>query len=236
VKRTIVIAAALLAVIAAGAGTYAFAAASSDGTTINGCVASDGKLRVLSGADACKANETALSWNSVGPAGAQGPAGAAGAAGPAGAQGPAGRDGRDGTSSNPDALDGTMAITGQGFDANSLIVLTGLSHEVVSPRDPASGLATGKRMHKPIMLTKEMDKSSPLLMKALVTNQTLPAVQIGLKKGGQTVATIKLTNAQVSSYVTHGLIETWSFTYQKIQWTWLDGGVTAQDDWESPNT
>lgn len=33
--------------------------------------------------------------------------------------------------------------------------------EVVSPRDPASGLPTGKRMHKPLTITKELDKMSP---------------------------------------------------------------------------
>jgi type VI secretion system secreted protein Hcp len=27
------------------------------------------------------------------------------------------------------------------------------SHEIVSPRDPASGLPTGKRMHKPFTTT-----------------------------------------------------------------------------------
>jgi type VI secretion system secreted protein Hcp len=25
-----------------------------------------------------------------------------------------------------------------------------------------------------------------------------------------------------------------AFTYQKIEWTWVDGGITAMDDWESP--
>jgi len=25
-----------------------------------------------------------------------------------------------------------------------------------------------------------------------------------------------------------------SFTYHKIEWTWNDGGITAEDDWESP--
>lgn len=36
---------------------------------------------------------------------------------------------------------------------------------VVSPRDAASGLPTGKRQHKPMVITKELDKSSPLLAK-----------------------------------------------------------------------
>ena len=25
-----------------------------------------------------------------------------------------------------------------------------------------------------------------------------------------------------------------SFTYQKIEWTWNDGGLMAGDDWEAP--
>lgn len=33
----------------------------------------------------------------------------------------------------------------------------------ISPRDPASGLPTGKRMHKPFVITKELDKATPLL-------------------------------------------------------------------------
>lgn len=24
-----------------------------------------------------------------------------------------------------------------------------------------------------------------------------------------------------------------AFTYEKIQWTWNDGGITAEDDWEA---
>ena len=35
--------------------------------------------------------------------------------------------------------------------------------EIKSPRDAASGLPTGKRMHKPSLITKELDKSSPKL-------------------------------------------------------------------------
>jgi len=37
--------------------------------------------------------------------------------------------------------------------------------EIVSPRDAASGLPTGKRQHKPFVITKELDKSSPILAK-----------------------------------------------------------------------
>ena len=26
-----------------------------------------------------------------------------------------------------------------------------------------------------------------------------------------------------------------TFTYDKIAWTWVDGGISAEDDWEAPN-
>jgi type VI secretion system secreted protein Hcp len=29
------------------------------------------------------------------------------------------------------------------------------------------------------------------------------------------------------------MLEEITLTYQKIEWTWTDGGVTAEDDWES---
>jgi type VI secretion system secreted protein Hcp len=25
-----------------------------------------------------------------------------------------------------------------------------------------------------------------------------------------------------------------AFVYQRIEWTWIDGGLVAADDWESP--
>ena len=114
-------------------------------------------------------------------------------------------------------------------------MISGYSHQVTSPRDAATGLATGKRQHKPLTITKEIDKSTPLLMKAIFTNQTLPVVQLSLNgSDGKAVATVRLTNAQISDHLQQGSTETVSFTYQKITWTWVDGGVTAEDDWEAP--
>src|SRR5262245_52235966 len=48
-----------------------------------------------------------------------------------------------------------------------------VSHDIISPRDPASGLPTGKRQHKPFVITKELDQSSPLLLNALVNNENI---------------------------------------------------------------
>lgn len=50
--------------------------------------------------------------------------------------------------------------------------------EVVSPRDAASGLPTGKRMHKPFVITKELDKSSPMMVRESPTKQSTGKVSV----------------------------------------------------------
>ena len=57
--------------------------------------------------------------------------------------------------------------------------------------------------------------------------------------------TIKLTNASIASFRTEmpnnkhadlaklNTFEEIAFTYQKIEWTWTDGGLSTQDDWEN---
>ena len=51
--------------------------------------------------------------------------------------------------------------------------------EFKSPRDAASGLATGRRMHKPTVISQELDKSSPKLaesvLKGSVSSDSPPA-------------------------------------------------------------
>ena len=79
------------------------------------------------------------------------------------------------------------------------------SHEIVSPRDAASGLPTGKRQHKPMVITKEVDKSSPLLYNALVNNENLSSFELKFMTPDSAAAaeknhyTVKLTNANIAS-------------------------------------
>jgi type VI secretion system secreted protein Hcp len=131
------------------------------------------------------------------------------------------------------------------------IIIFAFDHDIVSPRDIASGLPTGKRQHNPITITKEIDKASPLLFSALCNNENLSEVVFKYWKPSaagkeQQYYTITLTNGNIASMKTffpNMLIaentrlphmEQVSFTYQKIVWTFEDGGITAEDDWESP--
>lgn len=137
------------------------------------------------------------------------------------------------------------SVTKKGHE-NKIAVLS-WSHEIVSPRDAASGLPTGKRQHKPILITKEIDKSTPLLFQALVDNEKLTSVELAVfadddKTGTTPIYTVRLTNAEISQIrmETQGEgkdakeVMVISLVYQKIEWVWNDGGITAMDDWETP--
>jgi type VI secretion system secreted protein Hcp len=129
------------------------------------------------------------------------------------------------------------------------------SHSVVSPRDPQSGLPTGQRMHKPMVVTCELGPDTPLLYNVLCTNENASSVtlkfwtpQVKAAQGmGSEVQhyTIKLTNANLASIdfrmanIRHpDLVKfaeylEYAMTYQKIEWTWMPDGKSAGDDWEA---
>src|SRR3954467_12202062 len=99
-------------------------------------------------------------------------------------------------------------VTQKGREGKIMVIA--VSHEVISPRDAASGLPTGKRMHKPIVITKELDKSSPLIMGMMTTNENIPSwscefwapqKQAAGTGTGQEVQnyTIELVNANIAS-------------------------------------
>jgi type VI secretion system secreted protein Hcp len=130
-----------------------------------------------------------------------------------------------------------------------------VSHSIMSPRDPQSGLPTGQRIHKPFTVTKELDKSSPIFYNVLCTNENLseviikfwtPQIKAATGAGSEFQHyTVKLTNANIASIdfrmanIRHADLvkfteyEELAMTYQKIEWTWTDGGITAGDDWEA---
>src|SRR4029079_5473759 len=84
------------------------------------------------------------------------------------------------------------------------IMVIAVSPSIISPRDAASGLPTGKRMHKPFVITKELDKASPLLYNVLVNNENIPEFELQFWRPSASGAeqqhyTIKLTDANIAS-------------------------------------
>ncbi|QGY44013.1 type VI secretion system tube protein Hcp [Maribellus comscasis] len=156
------------------------------------------------------------------------------------------------------ALNAYMRLTGQtqGEIKGSVtqagredsIMVVEFHHEVESPVDAASGLPTGKRQHKPLVVTKEIDKSTPLLLNALTNNENITEMELRFwqpSRSGQEIQyyTIELKNARIVNIgqemlnnqypenMRHQVREQIAFVYQKIIWTFEDAGITAEDNW-----
>jgi type VI secretion system secreted protein Hcp len=127
------------------------------------------------------------------------------------------------------------------------IAVIAVSHEIVSPHDAASGQATGKCQHRPLVITKELDRSSVPLRQMLVNNEAAKDWELQFFRpstsGTETqYLTIRLTNAAIASIEMQMLnnrdvdltnretFEEVTFVYTKIEWTWPDGGLVAADD------
>ena len=139
-------------------------------------------------------------------------------------------------------------VTQKGREGSMAIVA--FEHRVLMPTDATSGLATGKRQHKPLRITKTIDKASPLLRNALINNETLKEVTIqffqAAASGQETnYYTITLGNAHIAE-IEHRMldnrvnenrnllaVEDISFTYDTITWTFTDGGITASDSFRA---
>src|ERR1700693_581 len=121
-----------------------------------------------------------------------------------------------------------------------------LDSELRSPRDLASGQASGKRQHSPVSIVKEWGAASPQLFQALGGNEVLETVDIdcyGVLANGETaiVHQLKLANAGVSSIRQSAggeagprELETVAFTFEELEHLSPAGAVLASDAWHAP--
>ena len=160
------------------------------------------------------------------------------------------------------ALNSYLSLTGkkQGLIKGSVtqkgregkIMVIAATHGVNSPRDAATGQSSGVRRHSPFVITKELDASSPHLYTALAGNEVLSAWELqfwsasGTTNGAEVMRyTVRLVNATVSDIrfhmpnnknpelVRYAEYEEVAFTYERIEWTWVLGGLKASDGWAS---
>lgn len=145
---------------------------------------------------------------------------------------------------NGSDIDGGSSYGGE----EGSIEIPGFSQTIVAVRDAASGLPTGKRQHKPITITKEIDKSTPLLQQALSRNEVVDGVihfYRPMQTGGQEqYYTVEFTNGRIAGIRQEMLnnkypenfnlpmMEKVTFVYQNITWTWEDGGIESQAAWD----
>ena len=85
------------------------------------------------------------------------------------------------------------------------------------PVDPKSGRPKGARQNNPIVVTKEVDEASPLLLKAHFTNELIETVIIQTIDDNKKVTkTTTLKNALISEIKKNGNLESISFNYEDI--------------------
>jgi type VI secretion system secreted protein Hcp len=102
----------------------------------------------------------------------------------------------------------------------------------------------GKRYVGPIVITKEVDRSSPFLRQMLNTNENIRDAVIEFWQPAPTGVekqyyTVKLTQARILSiktvmlnnknpeYMKYAEYEEVTITYGRADWTWMDGGITT---------
>lgn len=153
---------------------------------------------------------------------------------------------------NQGVIEGSSVIQGR---ENTILVYS-LDHVIKMPRDTNTGLPTGKRIHMPMTVIKEIDKSSPKLYQALTSGEQfgdeskegviLDFYRISPSGNEEKYFCVKLLKAiivEVKAFFPETFfpdnepykhMEQISFTYEKIIWTWEPDGIEADDAWLAP--
>ncbi|HET7467707.1 MAG TPA: type VI secretion system tube protein TssD [Candidatus Dormibacteraeota bacterium] len=127
-----------------------------------------------------------------------------------------------------------------GKGASSTIAVVAYQYSVTSPRDLATGQASGKRQHHPVVITHELGNSSPQFFEAIVTNEVLDKVVINFAKtdaSGKltTFYVVTLRDATVSEFKQYSsgnsVLEDISFTFRQIEQQDKTDNITVIDSW-----
>jgi type VI secretion system secreted protein Hcp len=131
----------------------------------------------------------------------------------------------------------------------SIFVLAA-SHDLIQPGMPAVGAAPGKPQHTPYKIIKETDRSTPMLYKAMMDQETLSECRIDFfRQTGnvvivQNVYSVKLINARLVGIrfeMPHAKkpegtslneFEEIALVYDQIEWQWHVGNISASAHWQ----
>jgi len=144
------------------------------------------------------------------------------------------------------AMDGSCDQQGR----EGTILCQAFDHEISIPRDPQTGLPVGKRLHKPMVITKMYDKSSPKLNQALTSGEQLQVElkwyridPTGVEEHYYTIRLEEAILVSMKAWTPNCLdplkegfshMEDAAFTYSKIIWTWEPDGIETEDSWKAP--
>ena len=148
---------------------------------------------------------------------------------------------------NGSKIDGDSTILS--MDRENSIECLSFEDSVRTAREASSGMASGERTYEPINITKRIDKSSPLLAKALCNNEVIEGTFRFFRPNPvgdgttQQFFTVEITEGRVGSVtrVSPDVIDPASanappteevtFVFGRIVWTFEDGGIMHEDHW-----
>ncbi len=118
-------------------------------------------------------------------------------------------------------------------------------------REAGSGMATGRRSYEPLTIVKRIDKSTPLIAKALCKNEKIDGTFKFFRPNPtgdgttQQFYTVEIKGGRVAHQRQHvqvfsaearladeAPVEEVGFTFHSIKWTFTDGGVEHEDTWD----
>ena len=160
----------------------------------------------------------------------------------------------------PGASSAAVFLTSNGVPIEGDVTLRGFEKAIevhyfqhlLSVELKTSGQSTGRRTHGPVMFRKHTDKSTPLIIKALVNNEAIAATFHFLRfdpNSGreESYFDVEVENARIvsvneynpdnesSSGQTPGAqrMEEVGIAFNTIRWIYLDGGIQFEDTWNA---
>lgn len=124
------------------------------------------------------------------------------------------------------------------------IELRSVNHHICIPTDTNTGKLTGTRIHTPIKIQKEFDKTTPLLFRSLCEGRALKSATLkmyAINDAGIEVEyfNIVMENVKITAITpnlhpggmssTH--LEDIEFRYETITWKYTDGNIFYKDSW-----
>lgn len=151
--------------------------------------------------------------------------------------------------SNDVPIPGDSTVTSLGR-ADTIEVLS-LEQQLYSAFDRATLVPTGRRLYAPIRFSKRIDRASPLLRKALTTNEVVAGAfrwyrpspagdgtteqffTIEFSGGRVTQCKLRLPDVLDPAQASLAPMEDIELTFSEITWTYTNGGIEHTDQWNN---
>jgi type VI secretion system secreted protein Hcp len=136
------------------------------------------------------------------------------------------------------------------LDRAGTIECSSFRYGVTTPYGRRSGRRTGRRQHEPVKVHKRIDKSTPLLLKALCNHEPVNEAEFRFYRPSPTGSgaeehffTVLLENGYISGVrqlsedaimggeAAPPMMEEVTFVFQDITWTYEPNGATHHDSW-----